>query len=95
VREAAGERWGEIEIHVNANLVDVSDGTSAAALEAAAQRTGQTVAQVRESPGTLVGSIEGIVEQLHARRAQFGISYYVVHGRAMDAFAPVVARLTS
>ena len=93
VREAAGNRWDEIEIHVNANLVEVSDAASTGAMEAHAERTGQTVAQVQESPGTLVGSVEAIVDQLHARREQFGISYYVVHGRVMDSFARVLARL--
>jgi hypothetical protein len=34
-----------------------------------------------------------MVEDLHAYRDRWGISYYVVHEPYMDAFAPVVARL--
>ena len=37
--------------------------------------------------------MESIVEQLHARREQYGLSYYVVHARFMDAFGPVIARI--
>jgi probable F420-dependent oxidoreductase len=92
VRQAAGDRFDTLELHVNASLVEVSD-TPDAAVEQVAARTGQTPAQVRESPGTLVGSVDTIVEQLHARREQYGVSYYVVQGRVMDAFARIIARL--
>ena len=50
------------------------------------------------APAALVGSVDGIVETLLARRERFGISYVVVRdptgdGSMADAFAPVVARL--
>jgi probable F420-dependent oxidoreductase len=93
VRQAAGDRFGELRIHINASNVDVSDNSSDAYIEQIAGRTGQSPTQILESPGTLVGSVEAIVEQLHARREQYGISYYVVHARFMDAFAPVIARV--
>jgi hypothetical protein len=35
------------------------------------------------------------VEQLHARREQLGLSYFIVFAGVMDDFAPVVARLAS
>jgi hypothetical protein len=41
----------------------------------------------------LVGTVDQMVEDLCARRARWGISYYVVHEPYMDAFAPVVTRL--
>jgi probable F420-dependent oxidoreductase len=75
VREAAGARFPEIELHVNASV----DLTSHAEPPAA--------------PGRLVGSVEAIVEQLLAHREQYGLSYYVIRAAALDAFAPVVARL--
>ena len=40
-----------------------------------------TPEQVLESPGTLVGSVDAIVEQLLARRELHGVSYYVIQGR--------------
>jgi len=92
VRQAAGARVSQLEIHINASLVTVGD-VSAAAVEQLAARRGMTPEQVLESPGTLVGSVDAIVEQLLARRELHGVSYYVIQGRAMDAFAPVIARL--
>ena len=89
VREAAGDRFDDLELHVNASLVEVTDAPVGGCIDQMAARTGQSPAQVLDSPGTLVGSVEAIVEQLHARREQYGVSYYVVHARFMDAFAPV------
>jgi probable F420-dependent oxidoreductase len=94
VRQAAGPRLAELELHVNASLVSVDDGQAGeAAVEQQARRTGQTVAQVLASPGTLVGSVGTVVERLFALREQFGLSYWVIPARAMPAFAPVIARL--
>jgi probable F420-dependent oxidoreductase len=93
VREAAGERFDTLELHVNASLIDVADRPAEAEVERVMARTGQTREQVLASPGTLVGSVETVVETLQARREEFGVSYYVVQGRVMDLFARVVARL--
>ena len=92
--QGKGARFGDLEIHVNASVVDVSDNPSDEYIERMAARSGQSPAQVLESPGTLVGSVESIVEQLHARREQYGISYYGVHARFMDALTPVIARMS-
>jgi hypothetical protein len=92
VRQAAGDRFSELEIHVNATVVDVTDHPDAA-LEQAAARTGRGPSEVRESPATLVGSVNAIVDLLHARREEFGITYYVIQARVMESFAPIVARL--
>jgi len=37
--------------------------------------------------------VEQMIEALQQRRERWGISYYVIFERDMDAFAPVVARL--
>ena len=52
-----------------------------------------SAADILENPYVLVGTVDQIVQDLCARRARWGISYYVVHEPYMDAFAPVVARL--
>jgi probable F420-dependent oxidoreductase len=93
VREAAGERFDDLELHVNASLVQVTDYPSETEIERVVTRTRQTRAQVLASPGTLIGSVDTIVDTLLARREEFGVSYYVVQGRVMDAFAPVIARI--
>jgi probable F420-dependent oxidoreductase len=91
VREAVGTR--DPELHVNASLIEVTDQPESA-IEAAAQRSGRSPADIRSSPATLVGSLEAIVERLLARREQYGVTYYVINGRNLDAFAPVVKLLT-
>lgn len=93
VREAAGDRFDDLELHVNASLVQVSEHPAESEIQRVAARTGQTWDQVLASPGTLIGTPAAIVETLLARREEFGVSYYVVQGRAMEAFAPVIARL--
>jgi probable F420-dependent oxidoreductase len=93
VREAAGARFDDLELHVNASLVQVTDRPSEVEIDRVATRTHQTHAQVLASPGSLVGPVEAIVETLLARREEFGVSYYVVQGRVMEAFAPVIARI--
>jgi probable F420-dependent oxidoreductase len=92
VRSAAGERFSALQLHVNASVVAVTDDPSDA-LRAFSARTGQPLEEALTSPGVLAGSVEAIVEKLHASREQYGVSYWVMHARAMDAFAPVIARL--
>jgi hypothetical protein len=50
--------------------------------------------QVAEIPMALVGTVDEIIETLQRRREEMGFSYIVVHEAELDAFAPVVARLT-
>jgi probable F420-dependent oxidoreductase len=91
VREAAGERFNQVEIHVNVGAVEVTNDVTGA-LERIATRQHLTPDEVRQSPGTLVGSVDGIVERLHQLREQYAISYFVINVANLDAFAPVVAR---
>ena len=46
------------------------------------------------SPHVLVGSVDHIADTLRERRERYGISHISVPGSALEAFAPVVARLT-
>ena len=50
--------------------------------------------EVLESGAVLVGSEDEIVEQLQRRRETWGLSYVVVGDDNVDAFAPIVAKLT-
>jgi probable F420-dependent oxidoreductase len=92
VREAAGERFGRLELAMLIWQVAVTDDRRAAAEEIAAAR-GLTPAQVLTSPYFLLGSVEHIVERVQALREQYGISYFTVFPGDVEAFAPVVARL--
>lgn len=92
VREAAGERFDQLELHCNTAfcLVGVDRHATAAAV---APGFGITPEEALDVPVALVGSVDEICETLERRREQYGFSYWAVPGDAFEAFAPVVARL--
>jgi probable F420-dependent oxidoreductase len=89
LREAAGDRFDQIELNMNmmavgqeiARYVASQFGLDAEALG----RTGAASA--------LVGSTQAMCDTLERRRETLGISYVVVGDELMDALAPVVERL--
>ena len=92
VREAAGERFDQIELNVVVgDVVSTADGRVEA--ERLAARYGVTAAEILESPQVLIGSVDEMVERLLERRERFGFSYVVVTEPNLEALAPVVARL--
>jgi hypothetical protein len=54
---------------------------------------GISAEQVLEMPSVFIGSIDHVVDEMRARRDQYGVSYYVVLDRAVQAVAPIVGRL--
>jgi probable F420-dependent oxidoreductase len=95
VREAAGPRFfDDIELHVNVSHLEITDDP-AGALERVAERRRVAPDSLLQAPGTLVGSVDSIVEQLQGWRERFSVSYFVAGAQFMDAFAPIVARLAS
>ncbi|HEX8966620.1 MAG TPA: TIGR03621 family F420-dependent LLM class oxidoreductase [Chloroflexota bacterium] len=92
VREAAGERYASLEL--SALVIPRVNAPMRETLEALAVQMRTTPEVVDAMPGTLIGSVEAIVDKLHANRERFDISYAVVPGGALEAMAPVVARLT-
>jgi probable F420-dependent oxidoreductase len=93
VREAAGARFPEIELNVFAARTEVTD-QRAAAVERLSRQLGLGPAQIEASASFLLGSVDALVDQLQERRERLGVSYIMVFDRVMDAFAPVVARLS-
>jgi probable F420-dependent oxidoreductase len=92
VREGAGDRFGTIELETSAYFIAMpGTETDEAALS---QRLGLSGSELRAFPHALVGSVDEVCEQLEERRATYGFSYFTVGDRAIDAFAPVVERLT-
>jgi probable F420-dependent oxidoreductase len=94
VREAAGNRYEDLELNALVQRVVVTDDRRKAAEELTRQWTQLSVDEILESPYALIGTVDQLVEDLHARRARWGLSYFVVHEPYGDALAPVVARLT-
>ena len=92
VRAAAGDRFDTIELQVRVHLAIVTDDRKGVA-EALAGGFGLTPEQSLQTPHALAGTVEEIAEDLLERRERFGISSIGVGLDAMDAIAPVVARL--
>jgi probable F420-dependent oxidoreductase len=92
VREAAADRFDELEFNILILRLLITDDRKAG-VEELAKDTGMTSEQVLDNVHILVGTVDQIVEDLQMRRAQFGISYIAVDERYMDDFAPVIARL--
>jgi probable F420-dependent oxidoreductase len=88
IREAAPERFDDLELNVN--LVAVGDR-----MHPAAARMGGSLDELARtgSPLVLAGSPDQMVERLQRTRESLGISYVLASDFFMDAFAPVVERL--
>lgn len=95
VREAAGDRFDDLEFNVLIPRLAVTDDPVQAAEEMAANanRPGLTAELLLSSPNALIGTVEAIAETLMQRREQYLISYMVVSEEFIDTFAPVVALL--
>jgi hypothetical protein len=95
VREAAGaERYVRLELSALVQRVVVTDNRQKAAEELTTRWTQLTPEEILRSPYVLLGTVEQMVEDLQARRDRWGISYYVVQEPYLEAFAPVVARIS-
>jgi probable F420-dependent oxidoreductase len=93
IKEAAGDRFSEIELCATvfvANVTDDRDGVAAAL----ASGLGAEAQEVLEMPHFLIGSIDQMVEDLQARRERYGISYFVFPDTVAESLGPVVERLT-
>jgi probable F420-dependent oxidoreductase len=93
IKEAAGERFSEIELSVTVFVANLTDDRVSVA-EAMAAGLQSEPGEVLQTPHFLIGTVEQIVEDLQARRERFGISYVVVPDEAAQSLAPVVERLT-
>ena len=93
IKEAAGDRFAQIELAVSIFVANVTDDRDSVA-EVMAPGIGCEPRDVLEIPHFLIGTVDQIVEDLRARRDRFGISYLAIPGEVAKAFAPVVERLT-
>ena len=102
IREAAGTRFPQLEIQSGVLAMRITNDRGRGAEEIAAWLSNlppvlvpepRTPDQILGSLQFLVGSLEEIIEELHARRERYGISYVTVFGEDVEAFSPVVARL--
>lgn len=93
IRDAAPERFDELELNVTVFFCVVTDDREGTAGRIA-QGFGLTGPELLGSPHVLIGTVEEIVDDLHRRREEYGFSYIVFSGDVADAMAPVAKRLT-
>jgi probable F420-dependent oxidoreductase len=98
VREAAGERFGELEFNVYPSqwpitLTDDLHGEARKVIDRMRDRTGIELSEdeVIASPHIFIGSIGRFVEKFQELRARLGISSFMVG--SLDELGPVVERL--
>jgi hypothetical protein len=72
-------------------ITDDSDGGTT--LANMATRFGLSPEEFADHPHALIGSVGSIVDQLVERRDRYGISYVTFGAAAMEAVAPILARL--
>jgi probable F420-dependent oxidoreductase len=92
LRAAAGEKFDDLEIQTLVGFVHVDDDASAV-VDGLASAFGVDRADAEMAPVTLVGSESELVDLLERRRERWQMSYVVLPDDALDACAPVVARL--
>lgn len=93
IREAAGERFEQLELGTPLFVVVPTDDRQGTALRLAG-RLGLTAEQCLSCTHILIGTVDQMVEDLLWRRECYGISSLVVIEAGIEALAPVVARLT-
>jgi probable F420-dependent oxidoreductase len=94
VGEAAGERLGRLELSAQIQRVIVTDHRREAAEELQKTWTQLSVQEILDAPFVLIGTVDEMVEALHARRERWGLSYVVTFEPYLETLAPVVSKLT-
>ena len=89
VRQAAGDRFEQLELNINLMAVGQEVHPQALAF------VGLTREQLMQSgsPYILMGTPDQMCDQLLARRERLGVSYLLVAEAFLETFAPVVERL--
>jgi len=92
VRDAAGDRFDDIEISILKFVTIVTDDRDTVAGKVGGAM-GMDADTLLASPHTMVGSAEQIADELVEQRERWQGSYVTVQSDALEAFAPVVAAL--
>lgn len=92
VREAAGDRWGDLELQVRYFMGTITDDARRLA-ETLAPAFDVSPEDALEAGMVLAGTVEECIETLQRRREEWGVSYVVFGDDNFEAFAPVVAAL--
>ena len=92
IREEAGDRFEEIELHSRVHVASITDDARGLA-GALAPALGLDADQALASPHSMIGTVDEVVDKLVRQREELGISYIGLSADSMEEMAPVVARL--
>jgi probable F420-dependent oxidoreductase len=92
VRDAAGDRYPDLEIQVMFTYAKVGDHVDAEVAKVATD-VGVSTEDALQIPVVMMGSVSQIIEAIHFRRERWDMSYFVVMADKAEEFAPVVAAL--
>jgi alkanesulfonate monooxygenase SsuD/methylene tetrahydromethanopterin reductase-like flavin-dependent oxidoreductase (luciferase family) len=92
LRDAAADRYADLEIQTFAGFVHFTEDRSTLA-EPMAAAFGVELEHAFDAPVVLVGTREQMVDQLLARRARWDMSYHVIPVEQAQEFAPIVEQL--
>jgi probable F420-dependent oxidoreductase len=92
VRQAAGERFEQLEINSFVFVAKITDHREMVAGHIA-HGAGLAPEDILNSPHFLLGTVDQICEDLYLYRERYGISYLSILGGS-DEFIPVIARMS-
>ena len=92
MREAAGDRYADLEINMLQFAGIVTDDRKGTA-EMMAPLFGLPPEELDTYPHACIGTVDEICESLEMRRERWDASYFVFQGDTMEPLAPVVAKL--
>jgi probable F420-dependent oxidoreductase len=92
VREAAGDRFDDLELNSLIGFVLVTHDAAGLAGQMA-PAFAIDAADALHVPLALVGTLDEMADELEWRRAEYGISYWSIESDAWEALGPVVEKL--
>jgi probable F420-dependent oxidoreductase len=92
VKEAAAERFDELELNALIGFVLITDDAAGVA-EAMAPHFGISTDDALHIPLALLGTLDEMTEELQWRRQEYGISYWSIEADSWEALGPVVSSL--
>jgi probable F420-dependent oxidoreductase len=93
VRDAAGDRFGQLELNVAITAMPLDDSGRPDLSIPRQFLPHLTDEQLLRHPGVLSGSTQDIADRLRQYRDDYGVSYIIVQAPHAEAFAKVIARL--
>ena len=93
VKEAAGDRFDDLELNALIGFVIITEDATGMA-EAMAPNFGIDPGDALHIPLALLGTLDEMAEELQWRREEYGISYWSIEGDSWEALGPVVSKLS-